>query len=543
MPEIQQILRLERMLMPAYHRATLIVTLFACNLFAAKADWRVVNAVEPNPVAIFSLHARGDSLWAGSEGGVRISVDGGSTWLPTGSGMDTGRVVDVIPYQGHWLACQGRVLFLSKDGGRHWLGRDTCPSGRFSRVVTRLDTLIAWRHTTSALWPESMRYSVDGGETWRDYTADPGNQPGASVFKGDTFTVINTAANLTRKSSGGSEVVLSYRGLFSRAVATEKGLFAIAGNGVAFFSPDGRTGWRPVTEGLRHADIRGLAAEGAIVAIQTPLGISLSRDRGAHWTYLKQAFPAYQVPRLYLTRDHLLVWTRSAWLWRYSLEKEQWDSLPLPGTPGLNGLAAGGNQVVITGGSVGTGFYRSEDGGAHFEKSDSYSNSKDFLIAMDVDGSDLLYVGTDSSFRSADTGRIWRSAGAGCTGTFLQMAVTDSGSFLLAVSGLWREGGTANCGWTLLNGPPGDTLRPSLDPEGRNSHLAGAAGDLYLSTYAGLWAWGEAPKVVGTAFTRRKASSLRPRQQFDLFWMRSKTQQPGIGFDAKGAVRKNSPEE
>jgi hypothetical protein len=394
-----------------------------------------------------------------------------------------------------------------------------------------------------SLWgttPGDLRFSGDGGATWTvgwplsDSSSGVCKTP--AVFQGDTFTVRNRTPGqgyVWRRSGKDSVLAFDFRGDFLNLAATSKGIVAITSVGIAFFTADGRT-WKPITEGTRPADIRGLGANGASLAAQTSAGVFLSRDRGSHWEYLRPALPSYDVPHLLLTRNHLFSCDMAKGFFRYDLASKVWDTLSFPGLPDFFSFATGNDGIVFGGpGPDGRGLYLSEDGSG-FKRTGSFPSA--IFYAMDVLRGEIVIVDRDSILRSSDSGTTWTRARGACLDIGLEAAANDSGIFVLDPYGLKQVMGAKAC--DSFAGPAGSRpfgTRRVVD--GTGFHVAGDGGSLYLSGPEGLSVW-EDPETVGLKRAQRAVPRPSSGIPFPVrVWLAPSAAHGGT-IDAKGASRK-----
>jgi photosystem II stability/assembly factor-like uncharacterized protein len=191
-------------------------------------------------------------VWVGTLSGPYKSMDGGRTWQPKRSGMPTGDYPYSAPIQKvlidaseprHMLAFGGNQREL-KEGG------------------------------VGALHYGLVYESTDAGDSWRTV---------ASL--GDDLNILDVA-------SGSQDLRLLYA--------------AVLGRGI-YKSTDGGRGWTPVTNGLPHLTVQGVAIDPdhpndvwaaldhdrnpTSSGVYAPGGIYRTRDGGATWTRASRGLP------------------------------------------------------------------------------------------------------------------------------------------------------------------------------------------------------------------------------------------------------------
>ncbi|MBW8889681.1 MAG: hypothetical protein JF616_18140 [Fibrobacteres bacterium] len=392
-----------------------------------------------------------------------------------------------------------------------------------------------------SLWattPGDQRFSGDGGATWSVgwplSDTSSGDCKAPAVFQGDTLTVKNPVPGrgyVWRHSGKDSVLAFDFRGNFRNLVATSNGILAVTRGGISFFSADGRN-WNPITEGTRAADIRGLAANGSMLAAQTSLGLYLSRDRGRQWEYLRRALPSMDVPHLLLTQNHLFSCDVAKGFFRYDLTRKVWDTLSFPQQPELFSFATGNDRIVYGGdGPEGRGIYLSKDG-AGFKRAGSFPRA--VFYAMDVLRNDIVFIGKDSVFRTPDSGATWTRALGPCLDLGVETAATDSGLFVLDPIGFLRITGPKGC--NQFAGPSGSKPYGTRNDE-PGFRVAGEGGSVYLSGPDGLSVWEDAENVGLKRALRAVPTPPQGIRSPVRVWSAPSAGHRGL-IDAKGASRK-----
>ena len=239
--------------------------LFSCLLTALSwstslAQW--IQTSGPSGGAIRALAVIGTNLFAGTSGGVFLSMDNGTTWTAVNSGLDyTGfPTLDVSS-----LAVSGTNLFA----GTHW----GIYGVSFSPVSPTIWTPVN-NGLTSPIVPTLAVY--------------PNGTGGANLFAGTT-----TGGVLLSTNSGGNWTTVSH-GLtsdfiYSLAVCPNAGggtnLFAGTKGGGVFRSADDGANWTSASSGLTNDNITTLAVEGVNLFAGALNGdVLCSTDTGASWT-------------------------------------------------------------------------------------------------------------------------------------------------------------------------------------------------------------------------------------------------------------------
>jgi photosystem II stability/assembly factor-like uncharacterized protein len=94
-----------------------------------------------------------------------VTHDGGQTWqntalLPVGLG-----VFDFVDMQHGW-ASDGSVLYMTSDGGNHWIKLSPNESFKHISLLDFVSSTIGWAISSAPSMPSSLLKTIDGGRTW-----------------------------------------------------------------------------------------------------------------------------------------------------------------------------------------------------------------------------------------------------------------------------------------------------------------------------------------------------------------------------------------
>lgn len=244
------------------------------------------------------IHPRDPNvLWVtDANAGAHQSVDGGRTWTPRNEGITarSGVSGDSVPIfcltiDGNapdtiWVGTQGvKGVFLSDDGGAHWIERD-------QGIANQLNTEIR----SFTVDPRNSSVVYCGG----NYLADTVNvrQRGfiyKSTDRGATWTLLHEPGALVRWiiiDPTNSDIVYAATGIFDRWATKPEGVLK---------STDGGRTWRNVNDGLTNLVVGALAMSPGDSKVliagtgKTPAfldapdehrgAVFKSTDGGAHW--------------------------------------------------------------------------------------------------------------------------------------------------------------------------------------------------------------------------------------------------------------------
>jgi photosystem II stability/assembly factor-like uncharacterized protein len=248
--------------------------LFALALFlaaasAAHAGVNVWTSIGPNGGPVWSLAidpSAPTTLYAGGQGGVWKSVDGGASWTLTSRGLGNPGVTELAldPRQpAHLFASNGYdLLFRSTDGATTWQSFPGDPAGGF----TGFTSLVADPQSPLTLYasasPGFVWRSTDGGKSWQKRSdrsfyglsllADP-------QHPGTLYAATATREDVLRSTDGGATWTDRSAGL--PPLTDDRGAVAIA------LDPEVPT--------TLYAVVR--------ITYGEPAALYVSRDAGAHW--------------------------------------------------------------------------------------------------------------------------------------------------------------------------------------------------------------------------------------------------------------------
>jgi hypothetical protein len=204
---------------------------------------------------IYSLFVSGSDIFAGTDAGVCISTDNGSTWTPAGLSTRT-------------------VYSFAAQGGYLFAGTDNC-------VYTSTDNGSTWT-------PHYSSYTYDAALAFI----------GGSLFAGSQFNGVcvstDNGSNWTGVNAG-----LTYQNVFALAVMptgpSSANFFAGTLNGGVFLSADSGAHWTAVDSGLTNKNVLALAVSGTnivcgIAGFNSNNNVFLSTNSGTSWSSVSSGF-------------------------------------------------------------------------------------------------------------------------------------------------------------------------------------------------------------------------------------------------------------
>jgi photosystem II stability/assembly factor-like uncharacterized protein len=452
-------------------------------------------------------------IYVGTDAGIYKTVNGGNTWIPTGSfDFPLAMIVDPTDPNIVYAGFNGD-LEKTTDGGDTWVSSANGIDNPlvFSLAIDPNNTSVVYAGTAGT----GAFKSVDGGATWNplkvDTTVwslyvDPTNSN--VIYAGSNgngvFKSINAGASFARAGSPAVGVVLALSKSGKRLYA------GTANQGVSVSKDDGAT-WSNtgISDGLGL--VLSVGSDGSVYAgtnfdgvfeHSTPTRESDEDDRRASnwrrvaWKQLKdcRCQNGHALGIDPGNHEHVFFSTNDGGLLVTSDGGRSWED---GGEKGLTARAPRGiafdpqePKLVYAGSLTGGGLYRSSDHGRHWERR-FFGSSTIYVAGVSVDPVDhSIYL---STFRSGDG--IWKSVDFGETFTRIDRApgslpdnfLSLSGRgirvdpqhhhavFFAGNSGIWRST-DAGASWTNVDQNP--SLSVTVDPVESNI--------VYAGTFAGV---------------------------------------------------------
>ncbi len=224
----------------------------------------------------------------GAEGGLYRSLDRGLTWSFAGRDLPPypycSLAVDARDPSRVW-ALTGGLLFVSSDGGRHWLPLDTPPGDEFGVVAHPRRAMQIYLHGNSGAFS-----STDGGVTWKGPmrglpfyvgqlvfdTADPSH-----VFALDDGRLLRSLDGGRRWHSPAGDLPESFGIPLTLAIDPRDGdtVYLASTSGRLLRSQDLGETFRP-TSLPGAVSVRSLAASGRHLFVGSSSGLWVSHDHG-----------------------------------------------------------------------------------------------------------------------------------------------------------------------------------------------------------------------------------------------------------------------
>jgi len=360
----------------------------------------------------------GETLWAGTAGGVSRSTDRGQTWqtATTADGLGGNNILSLWgDGQTLWAgAGDGGGISLSQDGGRTWQAF-AIDDGYWDNVVQALwgDGKTLWAGTAGG-----VGRSDDGGRTWQVADTRDG-LASENVFSlwGDGQTLwAGTKGGVVNHSDDGGQTWHAFAlpssaqdDLVWELWGDEQALWAISRSGLSR-SDDGGEDWISVTtkDGLAEGTVQALWGEGEALWVATLKGISHSSDLGQTWQTF--AVPTdrdwWNVQALWGDGNSLWIGTYADGVVRSPDGGQTWEATASNEGMGftyIDTLWADGDSIWV--GKYGAGISHSSDGGQTWQTFVSEVDLRAVNVTDIWMQEDTVWIATDCCgvSRSSDT--------------------------------------------------------------------------------------------------------------------------------------------
>lgn len=527
-------------------------------------------------------------LWAGGQGRVFRTVDGGQTWTAQSAGLPAGPVTaittDPVDSTRVYALVYGTGLFESRDGGSNWTVKSSATAASSALALVTHPTQAA-RLFTGTL-SSGVQSTADAGSSWtgsslgmslfvRSIAADPGSATTlyAGTLDGSVFRSSDSAASWTATAQLARNVFRVRSPSAARVlVGTSSGVVE---------SLDGGTSWSTLGQGAAY--VMSMVTDPADthrVMVGSVAGqVWLGETSGLSSRSIGAGLPSLEIQAMAVCPDRT-VWAapERAGVWRSSFASP--GSWVNPGSAGLgtaqvlalscdprSGLlyaATNGNGVwlsldkgvswiAVNQGLIGQVIsavlvspttawqvwaaagdgtvYRSDDAGQHWVVAGNGLPAGGVnLLAMGPDG--VLYAATAQGvFRLAAGGSAWVSASAGLGTGAMSLLWADlqvNGTvFAAPVGGGLYSSGDGGSNWRLSATDPASGPMTVM---GGNSRVGNR---LYLGTAGTGLAWsGDG----GATFGQVQAPESQPQVVLDIATDATDTQTLYLASGGQGVL-------
>lgn len=369
-------------------------------------------------------------MYAATAEGLFKSTDGGSTWFSTGGGL--GRplvnVVAVNPWDSsHFLAGTDEGLFWSGDAGVSWL---RVPSWPWRQAVRELTFSPSDPRVVYAASWDAVLKSGDGGWSWH-----PTGLQGVAVFallvdaRNPNVVYAGGYTGVRKSNDGGETWFVASDGLgletvwcLAQSPSRPDTLYAGTARGVYKTENAGKS-WQRANLGMQGLWVKALAIDPlqpAIVYAGTEEGVYRTTNGGKSWSPSVQGLSASTVDALAIDPSNSRtvycisresIYDKAAIL-KTTDRGRSWTLLrPLDrGSKAVDLLVDPGDSRILYAAVQGFGVLKSEDGGVSFSVKSPIELTYLTAMALDPQDSRRLYVAHGTMvFASFDGGERWEA--------------------------------------------------------------------------------------------------------------------------------------
>ncbi len=458
----------------------------------AGITWSIINAGLTNlSVQALTIDASGpQTVYAGTEGGLFKSGDGGATWqnTPAISGAIASVAADPhrsgVVYAGVFNNLANGSIRKSIDGGVTWTTVFPTTAAIFNITIDPANSDVIYAPTVG----HGAFKSTDGGQHWSQMLAltpaaiwtfalDPANSQILYAGTNENGVWKSSDAGTTWQQVGSPGAFPVYSLIVDPSASHT--VYAGTNGGGVWTSPDGGVTWQSAT--LSSGMVWSLAVDstGTLYAGTNATGLQVSRDRGATWTIPHAGLDAvnkfgYGIwidpsngQKIFVSSEfgYGMVGSRDGGA-TWSVTGQGFTGY------GSRGVAfdPSGSQTVYAGGTVGNAFFKSTDDGLTWSRR-RFGTPAVYVIAVAVDlvSPNIVYAGTQNEgvFKSTDHGETWISTGSGVSGaiTYLTVDPSESGRLFASTATAFYLSEDGGGTWTnVLNSPAWTVTIDSVDP-------------------------------------------------------------------------------
>lgn len=244
--------------------------------------WRPLNPVGLSNNGINCFMWAGTNLFAGTDGGVFLSTDGGNTWFAVNSGLYNNVITSLAKIGSKIFAGTSSGVFISSDNGAFWYNSSYGMTNYDVRcLLTDGDFLYAG--TGGGIFK-----STDNGNSWISSNFGLISQDvyalllnGSTIFAGTSS--LSNAASIYKSTDDGNSWNSS--GLPNKITYSlfqlPTGLYAGTGDGV-YRSTDNGVTWSSEL-GMGNTQIKAVSSSGTNIVLGNPDGLFVSTNNGTQW--------------------------------------------------------------------------------------------------------------------------------------------------------------------------------------------------------------------------------------------------------------------
>ncbi len=255
----------------------------------AYSQW-VQTSTLPN-AAIHGFGTIDATLFVGTEGGIFLTSDNGTTWTPSNNGFAGGIAYAFSTIGSTIFAGADSGIYLSTDMGGSWAKENTGQSDKFVTSFAQGDGNLY------AGVGGGVLLSTDGGNDWQTVSTGLPSRRTISLTSNGSYVFAGGVGGVYVSSNNGTSWTLMIKGLANELIfsllSDGETIYAGSNASVAFSTNNGAL-WTPDTTGMSFTVASCLAGQGSDIFcgtfVQTGI-IYHSSDAGANWQAINDGLP------------------------------------------------------------------------------------------------------------------------------------------------------------------------------------------------------------------------------------------------------------
>jgi photosystem II stability/assembly factor-like uncharacterized protein len=286
-----------------------------------KAQWTQINTGLANNSGSHygtCFTSIGDTLLAGTYGGVYTSTDNGNSWIHTSNGLTDQNITA--------LASKGGTLFAGTAGSGVFVSTDKGNSWTLHNIYSGINSFCFIGNAIYAGTSYYLYKSSDNGATWNQLNPGLGISPimtiasdGTNIFaatSGGGIKMYNESNQTwTARNSGISNPQnLQFISLF----ATGSELYAGSYNIPVYYSSNGGNNWNPVGPSCSVYSFL-MNGSGIVMGSEGGCGVMVTRDHGNSWASLNSGTYTLSVSSLYIFGSDIFAGTIDSGIYKRPL--------------------------------------------------------------------------------------------------------------------------------------------------------------------------------------------------------------------------------
>ncbi len=352
-----------------------LILLIAALFSNAFPQWQQTNGPY-GCGAISCMAVSGTNIFAGTDYGVFLSTDNGTSWNVVNAGL-ANRYVTALAVNGTnvFAGTRGGGIYLSTDNGSSWA---PASKGLYLDAGTTISALtVSGTTIIAACWDIGGVYlSTNNGLKWNAVT--------------NTFP---------------------YNAILYSFAVNGKNIFAASDYGL-YLSTNTGVSWSNISGGQKIA-CRSVAVNGAYIIIMgDSAGVFRSSNNGASWTSANSGLPEGSYISTFAVCDSIVysgIWGKG--LFRSTDNGENWNSISVELTcPFISSLEVN-NKYIMVGTEDGV-FCSTNNGTEWISTNSGFSANSDVSVITEIDST--IFAGTNGGvYKSTDDGANWVPANNG----------------------------------------------------------------------------------------------------------------------------------